>query len=447
MKFTKNQIQVILLLSAFIVLAAGGVFLLKFLPADVPAVTPPVEQHQRIRQARPSLNPLMKSELNVGGSGDETLNDVFTVANRLYIFGTTSSADYDFDADKGGVFLARLNAEGATEQFFQYGKTGDSLVKTLLCEGGFLMAVNQKEGGSFLLRIDFDGTVVSQIDCSGNYKETFADVKGYDNRYVGVMRVTNETTQNVNLKVRVFDAALSLLAEREFPRAYTVDYLDMFETADGNYVIAANMVSPLLNRLLFIKWGMNLQGAFYDIDVGGEGQYRCDGILPYQYGYAAVIVESTKVCDMITITDKFELQSRVYLKQSAVQRARLLYAPGGYYCYMQRGVDVSSMLVLNDALVYQKVLSEFSGVDVYSHYVYTSSALFCTASLRDIRLITATNGDVVSAAVFGGANKQNVRAVKMNGKFVVVCEASGVTSDCPSNFGGKDVWISFMNDF
>lgn len=446
MKFTKTQVYIMALLGVVIVLMLGGIFLLDLVPNVQPVDVPDVK-HEKVRLSRTSLNPHISRENSFGGSGDESVEGVFSYNNKLYVFGSTSSSDLDMDAG-GGVYMAQLSAQLDTECFFQYGESGDTLVKALMCEGGYLLAVNRAAGGSRLLRIDFDGTQVADIDSSGMYQEKFEDLLQCSDRYVAVMSVHNSSTDIVSLKARVYDSSLSLVAEREFSRSYSTEYISLFETADGNYVLAANIVSPLINRLLFIEWGLSKQGLFYDIDLGSAGAYRCESVIPYEYGYIAVIVEDTMMCDIITVTSSFELHSRIYLRQSAVKRAKIMYAPDGYYCLMQRGVDVSAMLILQSSLQYDKTAPQFSAVkDVYSHYIYSSSTLFAAATQRNILLITASERNVISSIAFGGSGMSDVQTVKLGGKFVSVCRSENKTSDCPENYGGSDIWLSLLNEF
>ena len=445
-KFSKSQLKVMLLLAGIIVLMLGGLLLLNYFPDIISTVTPPKEeQHEKIRPARSSLSPHFNREINIGGSGDEHLTEIFTLDDTLYIFGYTSSSDRDFDGN-GGVFLALVGSDGATKGFKQYGKAGDELVKAALCEGGFLLAVDCAEGGSKIMKINNAGEVLGTAETSGVSGEKFADVKYYvTGSIVAVMKVTDTVSGGVNLKARVFDALLNPVAERLFSHACGVEYIDMFETADG-YTIAANLVSPSVNRLAFISWGLQKQGEFYDIDLGEAGGYKCYGVMPYMYGYAALIVDDKGICDVITVSTAFVLHSRVYLRSSSVTSARMFYAPGRYYCFLKRGQELASMIVFDDGFQTRTSMSAFSNVkDVYSHTVYGASALLCGASKNGIELVTDTDGAVTSDITFGGIGHENVKAIRIGGRFAVVSESSVVTSDCTQNFGGTDIWIAFMN--
>ena len=446
-KFTRRQLNVMFLLATIIVLMMGGLLFINLFPEFIDAVTPPSPEkpHEKARAARTSLSPHFSREMNLGGSGDETLCDIFTYEDKLYIFGSTSSNDKDLDTGSG-VFLAVCGADGSTKQFFGYGEKGDVLVKTALCESGFLLGVNRAAGGSAIIKITLAGAFVTQTNTSGVSGEQIADLKYYiDGTTVAVMNVRDGTAGNVSLKARVFDATLNPVAERLFAHACSVEYIDMFETSDG-YVIAANLTSPLINRLAFISWGLTRQGQFYDIDLGTSDGYKCYGVMPYMYGYVAIVTDSKSVCDLITVTTALTLHSRIYLRASSVTSAKMFFAPDGYYCLLKHGRDLASMTVFDPTLQNRSSVGAFSSVgDVYSHSTYGVSTLFCGATKSGIKLVTDVNGKITADVTFGGAGMENVKAVRLDGKFVVVCEASQKTSDCPENYGGKDIWIAVMN--
>ncbi len=445
-KFTKSQLKVMLLLAAVIVLMLGGLLLLNYFPDLIATGTPPKEEpHIKLRPARNSLSPHFNREINIGGSGDERLTEIFVHDDTLYIFGHTSSEDRDLDGN-GGAFLALLNSDGSTKGFKQYGEKGDELVKATLCEGGFLLAVDCASGGSKLIKINLSGEVVGSVDTSGVSGEKFADLKYYvAGNVVAVMKVTDSISGNVNLKARVFDPALTPVAERSFPHACNLEYLEMFETANG-YVIAANLVSPSVNRLAFIDWGLHSQGQFFDIDLGEAGGYKCHGVMPYKYGYAALIVDDKGICDVVTVSASLSLHSRVYLRSSSVTSARMFYAPNRYFCFLKRGQELASMIVFDDGFQTRTSIGAFSNVkDVYSSTVYGASAILCGASKNGIELVTDVDGKITSDLTFGGTGHENVKAVRIGGRLAVVSESSAVTSDCTQNFGGSDIWIAFMN--
>ena len=445
-KFTKSQLKVMLLLACVIMLMLGGLLLLNYFPDIISTVTPPKEEpHEKLREARASLSPHFNREINIGGSGDKHLTEVFVNNDTLYIFGYTSSVDMDFDGS-GGAFLALIGSDGSTKGFKQYGEKGDELKCATLCEGGFLLAIDCAAGGSKILKINMSGEVTASVDTSGVSGEKFADLKYYvTGSIVAVMEVTDSASGGINLKARVFDAALNPVAERLFPHACGLDYIDMFETANG-YVIAANLVSPSVNRLAFISWGLSAQGQFFDIDLGEAGGYKCYGVMPYMYGYAALIVDDKGICDVVTVSTSYVLHSRVYLRSSSVTSARMFYAPGRYYCFLKRGQELASMIAFDDGFQNRTSIGAFSAVkDVYSHTVYGASALLCGASKNGIELVTDVDGKITSDITFGGTGHENVKAIRIGGRFAVLSEASAVTSDCTQNFGGTDIWIALMN--
>ncbi len=440
--FTRLQINVIILLGSFVVLLLCSTLFLRL--ADSSTVFSPTPPHTKIRNARPSLSPTFNREINIGGSGDESVADVFTVDGKLYIFGSTASSDCDLDGE-GGVYLAKVAADGSTLGFAQYGNAGDSLVRAVLCEGGFLLGINKSDGGSYLIATDLAGEKKSDADTSGAANEQIADVKQFGERYVVLTRITDNLGV-VNLKARVLNDKLETVADRVFQHACSLEYIDLFEVGDGNYVIAVNLVSEIAGRMAFVSWGLRQSPLFYDIDLGSGSVYRCDAVIPYQHGYLAAVVDDKKICDIITVSTTFALHSRIYLKQSSVGGARLFYTPDGYFCLMKRGTDLSTMIMLDFDLQYKGVAAQFStAADVYSHSVYGNSAVFCMSGKRGAQVVTCADGKVTGGADFGCPYMENIFVRKIDGKLAFVATFDKTTSDCPVNFGKKDVWVAMLN--
>ena len=104
------------------------------------------------------------------------------------------------------------------------------------------------------------------------------------------------------------------------------------------------------------------------------------------------------------------------------------------------------MIAFDDGFQNRTSIGAFSAVkDVYSHTVYGASALLCGASKNGIELVTDVDGKITSDITFGGTGHENVKAIRIGGRFAVLSEASAVTSDCTQNFGGTDIWIALMN--
>lgn len=441
-KFTKVQLGVMALLGVFALLLIGGVFLLRLNVDTETGVDPSQPPHEKMRTARASLSPYFNREINIGGSGDETLCEVFTDGKKLYILGTTTSKDKDFDG-KGGAFLAVVNADGSTDSFYQYGSENCSLKRAAIYENGFLLGVNDENGGH-LYAVGYDGKQTADIDVSGVLGERIEDVKSFSSQILVVTSVKNTAVDSLNLKARVFDEDLKLSAERMFTHACSMEYLETFSTENG-FVTVVNLSSAIINRMAFIDWGLQKQGLLYDIDLGVSGGYRCESVLPYDYGYFAVVIDSEKLCDIITISSDFKLHSRVFLKQSAAESADAFYAPDGYYCFISHGESLSAMLALDKGLQQKNTVPQFSTVkQVFSHSLYNASAVFCGVGESGIKLVTQTDSETVSEADFGLPSAENIKTERINGRLVTVCDMSGTGSDCPSSFGGRDIWLAFM---
>lgn len=443
--FTKTQVNVMLLLLAAILLAICGVIVINVPREATGAVAPPAE-HSKIRAARPSLSPHIKSELNIGGSGNEKLTDVFEFNDKLYIFGSTDSADFDFSESTGGGFLCVIDEYGGTKNFYVYGNGGDEFACVALSEVGFVCGLDLKGGGAELLVISPSGERLKQADTLGLISEKIVDIKVVDEK-ITVITSLADAAGSINLKARIYDGELNLKAERVFSHPCSLEYIELFPTANG-YVLAVNLVSPLLSRLAFVTFGISDSPKFYDIDLGDSYGYRAKAVMPYSEGFLALVIDGNMICDVITVSTEFRLHSRIYLRQSSVTDAELFYRPDvGYMCFMKRGEWLSSMFVLDDKLSYKGVIADFSDAGrVYESFIYRDFICFPAAVKGGVRLFSAVGKNPFASISFGSDGMENIRLARLKQSRFLVCEARAKSSDCPNNFGGKDIWIALLRE-
>ena len=154
MKLQKAQLRLIILLNAVLAVLVAAIALECILgdrtltPSDAEAETPvvsdtPKPEYSLVRKARLSLSDAIDLETNIGGSGDETLVEAYAYDGKLYIFGNTTSSDYDMTDAQGRAFMCVTDEDLSTERFSFFG-SGEKLERVIFGEGGFLRSFVDK---------------------------------------------------------------------------------------------------------------------------------------------------------------------------------------------------------------------------------------------------------------------------------------------------------------
>ncbi|MBR2971261.1 MAG: hypothetical protein IKC48_05665 [Clostridia bacterium] len=300
---TKNQLRVIAaLLVVVLSLAVGLVF---YQPTAISAsagdgsITDEGEgeqptPHQRVREATVSLDPSFAFSQTIGGSGDEQLVDVFYHGERLYIFGNTTSVDYDFD--RSGAFVAITDAYGKTLDFVSYeGK----LVAVTLYEGGYLLAIDQSST-PIAIAIDYDGREKKSLALPTVRAEVALDVKYVDGGYLFVTSLIQGITDFTKLKLTILTPDLEFKSSVVTDEVYSLDYVDTLDIM-GSYKLVANALSSLRNMLCTGTWGEKLAHFPHENSYTVSSFWVTDDIyyLATTVGKTMLITESG---DVITLT-------------------------------------------------------------------------------------------------------------------------------------------------
>ncbi len=255
MNETKNQLRIITALLVVVIALAGGLFF--FMPAATqvsatpndptePSDQPPA--HIKIREAEISLDPALVYTQTFGGSGDETAEEIFYNDGLIYIFGNTTSADFDFD--RAGAYLAIMDELGATRAFVSYPGT---LVAVTLYEGGFVLALDG-DASPVALAVNYDGMEVKTTAIPTTRSEKALDIKYVDGGYLFITALVWEMGGFSRLKMTMLSHDLEYIGAIVTDEVYSLEYVDTLDIA-GNYTLIANAVSSLKNMLCVGSWG------------------------------------------------------------------------------------------------------------------------------------------------------------------------------------------------
>ena len=119
MREQNSQFRIIAVLLIVLISLSVGLFFIPITPtAVVDANTE--RNHNRYRQAEMSSDLVTEFTQTLVGDGQENVIDVF-YRGDIYIFGNTTSSDYDFT--RSGCFVAVVTPKGETKAFYEYGDT------------------------------------------------------------------------------------------------------------------------------------------------------------------------------------------------------------------------------------------------------------------------------------------------------------------------------------
>ncbi len=246
---TKTQLRIIAaLLIAVIALATGLLFYDPTSSSSAGANPLPSEskEHDKVRDAIAELEPSLVFSQTFGGSGDETITDVFFENERFYIFGNTTSNDFDFE--QNGAFLAIIESSGKTVDFFTYGGT---LKAVTLYSGGFLMALDDESPTA--LAVNYFGAELKTLILPCVATETTLDVKYSDGNYAFITALTSQSTKFTRIKLTLISPSLEKLSSVVTDEVYDLEYVDTLNVL-GSWQLIANAKGGIRNMLCVGEW-------------------------------------------------------------------------------------------------------------------------------------------------------------------------------------------------
>ncbi|MCH5163613.1 MAG: hypothetical protein J1F36_01205 [Clostridiales bacterium] len=400
---SKSQLRIITALLIVVIALAGGLFF--YLPTTrANTVLPPVEEdppitHAKVRDAEISLDPSLVFTQTFGGSGEETIVDVFYNDNLLYIFGNTTSNDFDFDAP--GAFLAILNGSGKTLDFLTYGGT---LKAVTLYNGGYLMAID-RDMTPVALAVDYGGDVIKSTTLSTVRDEETLDIKYVDGGYLFITSLVQNITGFTRLKMTMLDYSLEFTGSVVTDEVYSLSYIDTLDVM-GEYRLVANAMSDLRNMLCIGTWGKKL--AHYPL----EFSYKVTGFwIIGDFYYLATSDSAT----MLIKTDNTVIELCGTSSQTAIvgdQKCMYIIANNTFFC------------VSNDKVLFS---AEYGPTSFYvDNYIYAVSTSGSRTTVRSF-----LNGSKAFESTF---------SYEITSPKIITCESGMfVIGNTQGTFGGNDI--------
>lgn len=445
MKLNKAQVRLILLLDLVLIVlivAIGVQFALggrSFYTAgnepqanadDVLPAPNPATEYSAVRSARLSLSDSIDLETNVGGSDDERLTDVIAANDRVYVFGNTSSGDYDASGGSG-AFVSILDLDLKTLAFVR--PSALNLEGVTIAEGGFLLALGGENGVALAL-IDADGEIKSTAPATDG---EFAALRLTDDGYILVTSVTHSPLAKKKLLLRTFDFSLNMTCERMISSPYSLEFVDVFKVGD-TFTVFFNAVSDLSRHAgAAVCTAAKSEPEIHYVDKGGS--YRAAAVAPASQGWAIAMIYEGGDGAVMLLDGDFNKKSVVFQGSSRPLSAMLDYCDGTYYVGFFGG-EVPLSLAYDPTFTVRKSLSLLGGFSRVTDYISgTGWGLF--AGVYD-----GTPGVVGSRDScflrFGSENETNVKLACCGDRFFAAAESRGVSADVGGSFGGTDIWIA-----
>ena len=463
MKFTKTQVNTLLALGGVTVILFVGMFFLPWVnPAfaenppgpEIPTETPP--PHNPFRGPRPAADPFLEWEINLGGSGDETVVAAFGLTEEIIIFGNTTSNDYDFESTGAGAFAVLISFDGRPIAYFTFEGV---LERVVPLDNGFLLCINT-ETESFLIETDALGIEIRRIDLQRGpneriidvYIDYFAEIRTPPGQplelFHAVMEYTNPFDGYKELRVHVLTDEFEDRFQRFFRRAQSLEYVAAYAHAGGFYLFA-NLRGFNESVLTFYNWtrGTFTETSFDNLILPLIPFYTVDAVIPAGLGrYISLIRTENNIPFLIDSYQDFRRNVIRPLSNVPVRNVRLMAGANMFYVYEYQIGDRSVLwrfdhddLRIADA----GELREFTNlIALDTHIITRFGTLFCGRTVDSVQIIGTNERGVNFTRSFLSRNETINTMIETPRGLILIGESTGVGINVGGNFGGSDIWVS-----
>ena len=455
MKFTKAQVRTILTLNGVTVILFVTMFFLPWVnPAFADKTEPPetevpviVLPHDPYRAPRPAADAKLAWEMNLGGSGTDSVLSAYETASGILIFGNTESTDYDFANQEKGCFVLLLGFNGKVINYAAY---AGELKKTIALDDGFLLCVNS-EIACDLIQTDALGIEIHRINLKSAPEDLLLDVyRDYFSApdtepYHAVVEYTNPNTGYKELRIHVLSYKLEERYKRWFTRAQSLNYIAGYSHRNGFYLFS-NLTGYNTSTLTYYNWRKNSssENDFDNLAMPLIPKYTCDSIIPVDVGrYAALIRTEDNVPYLVDCYQDFKRHALHDLGTVPAEKTLLIADAELYYAYVYRTGDISAMYRFDQNL---SVRDEVAGLKkltgLYCHTVTTRGTLFCGSTVNGIIVAGINQNGVSFESTFSSQNETIRIVVETTDGLILIGESSAKGLNVGNNFGGTDIWVT-----
>ena len=454
MKFTRQQIQVLIVLNVVAVVMLVGVFIMpKTTGGGNPGIpiqgeepkseepqTEPNAVHDKFRDPRIAFDEDIFWETNIGGSGSEIVENAYEINSRLYIFGNTDSRDLDFDGADGNAYLCVLSENGKPLAYFFY---EGELIKSALAESGFFCLV--KSGDEYrALVIDTNGTVKTQKKLPLGDGETAHDfIINYETGIVNIIiAVETERLPSRRVQILALSRDFEPLEGIVLPSEYPLEYVAALPREDG-YLIAVNADGGKYDELILYEWNVTAGNLYTSHEYPVENRsYKALNFIPYANGYAALIIDENGVADILTLDYELINPKIILLNESSAVDGNIYCDNKSNYVFLRFAGGTSKAYKMPLDLSIKTEIASFATQNEISAFKFTRTDTFFGGSNAFSPVVSAIDGGGVLHEKSFGSTTEKIKALIPSDRFIfVICESSGVSQTIGKNFGKTDIVV------
>jgi len=411
--FSKGQKTIIIMLTVLILILGGGIYFFKdSLFSKKPTFTS-LDDYSTYRTASPSLSPSLKWEQTFGGTGAESLIDAFSLNGKIYVFGNTTSTDYDMTGICGG-FLAILKNTGETVSFLSI--TNDNIQKVIVMKNGFL-AITYSPSLS-AIKIDFEGQVTKTTRIFDK-EESVIKIINCQEGYCVLSSYQTLTAKKI-ITSTILDENLNLVYKSVTNEAYSLELIDAYSMQEKT--IAFFRAEGANNRL---GVGIFQKGAspFFRYVEHSQGYipYR---VLPYANGWAVAAIDDLNQAFLLKLSPSFALDGILLFNIGDCIKCDMSYYDGDYYVFAKRSVG-GFLATVNSTLSSVEIRTQAQNYTYFNDY----RILRALDIENGIKLGIITKKNLIKVPI---SSAQSTKAILLED--YLIYEGEGI-------FGGGDVTV------
>lgn len=423
-----NAVLLVLVAAIAAETVIGGRELLPSAAEDPPTFDP-------FRAARVSLGSAADLETNFGGSGEDTLVEVLPYGGQLYIFGNTTSSDFDCEGGGPGAFVAALDGE-LKISFRAFFGEGETLRAAIPAEGGFLTAT-ERDGKVMLRLLDPTGEVVAAVNAGSVIRSEVCALRLLDGKYALVTSSAAAPLEKRKLLLQLYDYSLALRAERLLASPYSLTFIELFE-AGGNVTVffnAAADIGRLAGAAVCPTSGAGEPVLTY---ISGGGDYVADSVVPRAGGWALSVRFASGDGGILLADGAMKRKEVMFSAEPSPTSSVLLYGDGTYYSSFLGASRTTA--AYDETFSSARELTELAGMtEVYMCLSKGGCTLFACSDGEAMYAVSVTPAVTLR---FGSAAMSDLRLVQLGDRVYAVACSTKKDADVGNNFGSSDVWLA-----
>jgi len=473
-RFTKGQMRALIALHLVVAVMLVGIILIPGV-TDTPIIgPPPPPPHNRFRAANTlTLNDHISWEINLGGSGEETVHSFFQTANGdLFVVGTTNSTDYDFEGNEFvsadspvSTFVVRLSRNG---QPLNYAFVEGEVVETLKPGDNSLMLFQRRH-----LSNETHIHTLSLVNLSETSEARVLNIAPLTNAAIIRVDYIDDTPPGVPHQFRLFFRIQDTLGRVSFsaihfnsdltqriggivemPHAMSQTMVDIMCFGHFGFFVLTNVSDDMRRNAVGHFW-TNLDGRVTrNLELGGAIQnrrYQARGMTISRHNNRFAILGTLDTAPSQThiFEFNFDLVHQVTHAESMAGLANAVFPTHNGYVVTTETATSFSTYFLDYRFGDKRALGVLDSVSNISNIMTLrggNDLLISGEQNNRPSLSIARGGNFgnFSSISIGSSSERivHVRSDGLNQNYIFVAATSrGVSQDVGANFGLSDVWL------